>query len=66
MENNQHSSNQNVAGKEAASSFANSQPGQQLPPENSGAAMDKSSSTDKEEHSERSLPEKDNETLGTP
>ena len=65
MENNQHSNNENAAGKNTETAFANNQPGQQLPTENTGA-LDSPSAIGKEEHSESSKPENENETLGTP
>src|SRR5215217_5761167 len=66
MEKNQHN---HKAGKEQQtdSSFPQHQPGQQLP---SGAGTDAANHTDnpekEERHSESSLPQSDNETLGTP
>ena len=65
MENNQHSNNENAAGKQTETAFANNQPGQQLPTENTGR-LDNPSSNEKEQHTESSKPENENETLGTP
>jgi hypothetical protein len=66
MEKNQHNSE---TGKEqqANSSFPQGQPGQQLP-SNGGvdAASHSNAPEKKERHSESSLPQSDNETLGTP
>jgi hypothetical protein len=66
MENNQHSKSGNAAANDReATSFSNSQPGQQLPGDKNRDDFDKASANP-EEHSESSKPEKDNETLGTP
>jgi len=66
MENNQQSGNQNATSGSQSTSFSNDQPGQQLPTENNRHDLDKPSSESREQHSESSLPEKGNETLGTP
>ena len=66
MENNQHINSGNAAAKEQDSRpFSNSQPGQQLPAENK-RSEEGNAVTESEQHSESSLPENGNETLGTP
>jgi hypothetical protein len=66
MENNQHKVGERNTSGEKNDSLNNQQPGQQLP---SGRSTDKMNTEDvtlNEQHSESSLPEKENETLGTP
>ena len=66
MENNQHSKGErNTSGKEATE-FTNEQPGQQLPGNRDGEKTSSITETKNQQHSESSMPEKDNETLGTP
>jgi hypothetical protein len=68
MENNQQRKEEgNSSGSREAGSFTNQQAGQQLPTGNKqhGAAKTATSS-DSEQHSESSKPERENETLGTP
>jgi hypothetical protein len=66
MENNQHSKGErNTSGKEATR-FTNEQPGQQLPSNRGAEKTNEESINLKEQHSESSMPEKENETLGTP
>lgn len=67
MENNQHSKSGNAAADDReATSFSNSQPGQQLPNGTNPKNFEKDSENRQEQHSVSSKPEKDNETLGTP
>ena len=64
MENNQqHNVERNTTQQEP--SFSNSQPGQQLP-QNNQSDKTTQETTNNEQHSESSLPQKENETLGTP
>ena len=65
MENNQQRGGARITSNaEGTRTFDNEQPGQQLP-----VNIDKAGASEaagNEEHSESSMPEKDNETLGTP
>jgi len=66
MENNQHSNRErNASNSEAEAPFSNEQPGQQLPERNRDH-MDDPTIAGTEQHSESSIPEDENETLGTP
>ncbi|RYZ30882.1 MAG: hypothetical protein EOO10_01215 [Chitinophagaceae bacterium] len=66
MENNQHSIGERNTSTNKEDSFRNEQPGQQLPSNGRIEKMNTEPLTQNEQHSESSLPEKDNETLGTP
>lgn len=66
MENNQHSNRErNTSTSETDAPFSNEQPGQQLPERNRDR-LDDPTTAGKEEHSESSMPEEEDETLGTP
>jgi hypothetical protein len=66
MENNQHSFGERNTSNKEQESFNNRQPGQQLPADRGAEKMNKETRKQNEQHSESSLPEKENETLGTP
>ena len=67
MEKNQHTGNTGTKERENNSGFTGNQPGQQLPPDAEGAALEKPAAPEeKEQHSESSLPQQAGETLGTP
>lgn len=66
MENNQHSVGERNTSKKEQESFNNQQPGQQVSSSGSTETLNKETVTQNEQHSESSLPERENETLGTP
>lgn len=66
MENNQHSTGERNTSTNEDVSFRNEQPGQQIPAGGGSEKADTKPLTQNEQHSESSLPKKDNETLGTP
>ena len=66
MENNQHGNRErNTSNSETEAPASNEQPGQQLPERNRDK-LDDPTIAGNEEHSESSMPEEENETLGTP
>ena len=66
MENNQHSFGETNTSKKEEESFSNERPGQQLPSNSEAEKMNKTSDRQNERHSESSLPQNENDTLGTP
>lgn len=68
MENNQQKNSARNASNTNATSFSNSQPGQQSPVDNETGDPNRviESNDNIEQHSDTSQPAHDNETLGTP
>ena len=67
MENNQQrKEGDNSLGNKVTTSFSNQQPGQQVPTDKRREKSDQTVSSRSEQHSESSMPEGENETLGTP
>ena len=69
MENNQHNRNrEQLENSQNIEVFRGGQPGQQLPDNNNPSQVENKNAPDNknERHSESSLPQNENETLGTP
>ena len=66
MENNQQSIGERNTSKQKHEVFNNQQPGQQLPDSMRTENRNTNHPTQNEQHSESSMPQNENETLGTP
>ena len=66
MENNQQRGSEKNTSNDQQSTTGSGRPGQQLPTVKNSEDAVQGKATQHEQHSESSLPENDNETLGTP